>query len=141
MDTPRFVTGLSGAVTVRRGPDSSLSARCHRPRIVCPMEFQFIRQRTREAIEIGKQIGLRNVHAIQLAHAFFANFIRGYDEFDQRVVWVWVFLQNFFDGLIQDRRHKKRPGLSNQPAIHRVWFTKPYEGTGTGQKELPKAAW
>src|SRR5207244_5649795 len=97
----------SGAATPMRARDSSsLPHGFHRSRIVRPMEFELVCKRSRQAVEIGKEGRLSDVHPIQLAHALFTNFFRRENELDQRAFRFRIFLQNFFNRSIQYRWDK-----------------------------------
>src|SRR5262245_10821022 len=106
---------------------SSSVPRFHCAWIIGPMEFKFVGERSRESVQIRKQRGLRDVHAVKFAHSFFAYLIRRKYELDQRVLWVRIVHQNLFDRLIQNRRYQKSTGLRDEPAVHRVRLSEPYE--------------
>ena len=102
------------------------------------MEFEFVSQRAGQAIEVGKQRRLRDIHPIKFAHALIANFADRHDEFDQRIPGTRVLFQDRFNRFIQNSRYQERPRLRNQPSIHRIRLAHPYERSRCGKKVLPE---
>src|SRR5438552_18597147 len=86
----------------------SFSHPLHGAGIVGPMKFQLVSHRARKSVQVREKRGLGDIHAIQLAHAFDSNLVRGKNELDQCVLRVRVGLQDLFYGSIQNRRDKKR---------------------------------
>src|SRR5262249_11578219 len=68
----------------------SLPHSFHRPRIVSPVEFQLIRQGSRQTIEIRKQRRLRDIHSIQFPHALLPDLVRRQNKLDQRLLRIRI---------------------------------------------------